>query len=268
MPVKGRKATARTRQDVLVLCYHGISDSWPDVVAVGPQRLRDQLARLLRRGWQPATFTEAVLAPPAARTLAVTFDDGLRSVHALALPVLRDLGVVATAFVPAGLVDRGRPFAWAGTERWLGTPHEHELEGMSWHQLGELQAAGWEVGSHSSTHPRLTELDDERLARELRESKAEIERRLDAPCRSIAYPYSDVDDRVAAAARAAGYDAGAVVLPGHPAGDPLRFARVPIVATETQVGHRLHLTRVVRRLQATRGWPRVRRAAGIVTRAP
>lgn len=251
-------AAARRRGDVLVLCYHGISDTWPEVVAVGPDRLRAQVARLLERGWRPATFTDAVLDPPGPRTLAVTFDDALRSVHRLALPVLSELGAPATVFAPTAFVESGEPFAWPRIDRWLGTEHEHELAGMSWDALRELRDAGWEVGSHSATHPRLAELDDGRLAAELGDSKGLLEKRLGRPCRSIAYPYADADERVARAARGAGYETGASVLPLHPGGDPLRFPRVPMLAAESAAMHRLHTTRAMRLLQTTRPWLRMR----------
>lgn len=248
-----------------MLCYHGVSDAWPDPLAIGPARLRAQVARLLRRGWRPATLAEAVTAPPWRRTLAVTFDDGLRSVIRLGLPVLRELGVPATVFTPTAFVEGGRPFAWPGTDHWLGTEHERELEGMSWDELARLRDAGWEIGSHSASHARLTQLGDAALTAELGESKRAVEERLGG-CRSIAYPFSDVDDRVVAAARSAGYEAGAAVLPVRHGDDPLRFPRVPVLATETALAHRLHVSRVVRRLQATRGWPAVRSAARVVKR--
>jgi peptidoglycan/xylan/chitin deacetylase (PgdA/CDA1 family) len=245
---------------VLVLCYHAISDSWPDPLAVDAGRLDAQLERLLRRGWHATTFSDAVTAPPAPRTLAVTFDDGFRSVIRFALPVLTRLGIPGTVFVPSAFVDDGRPFAWPQIDRWLGTDHESELEGMSWGELAELRDGGWEIGSHSASHPRLTALADAPLTSELRASKAAIERGVGCRCRSIAYPYADVDARVAAAARAAGYEAGAALLPLRHEGDRLRYPRVPVFATETGVRHRLHVTRTVRRLQATRAWPAVRRA--------
>lgn len=250
---------------MLVLCYHGVSDAWPNPLAVAPGRLRRQLARLLGNGWRPATFADAVTAPPHARTLAVTFDDAFRSVIRLGLPVLRELGVPATVFAPTGFLGGDRPFTWPETDRWVGTEHESEVEGMSWDDLAELRDAGWEVGSHSVSHAHLTALDDGALARELRDSKREIDARV-ASCRSLAYPYSDVDDRVAAAARAAGYEAGAVVLPLRQRRDPLRFPRVPVLSTETELGHRLHLTRPVRRLQGTRPWPALQRATRALSR--
>ena len=41
-----------------------------------PQRLHAQLSGLLQRGYEATTFSQAVLDPPAPRTLAVTFDGG------------------------------------------------------------------------------------------------------------------------------------------------------------------------------------------------
>ena len=95
-------------------------------------------------------------------------------------------------------------------------------------QLDELAAAGWEVGSHSETHPHLTRLNEAELRRELTGSHATIEDQLGRPCPSIAYPYGDVDPRVRAAASEAGYQFGAA-LPGPLRGwDPLQLRRIGI----------------------------------------
>lgn len=204
-------------RDVLVLCYHAVSDSWPAMLAIPGERLERQLEYLLDRGYRGATFTEAVGDPPAHRTLAVTFDDGFRSVIDHAFPILSRLGLPGSVFVPTALVGRDGPQTWPGTDRWLGTSHEPELATMSWSDLRSLADAGWEIGSHTRTHPRLTELDGERLAAELRGSRDDCEKRLGRPCSSIAYPYGDVDERVVRAAAEVGYEAAA--------GLPLRLHR-------------------------------------------
>ncbi len=64
--------------DVLVLCYHGVSTTWPADIAVAPSVLERQLAFLVGRGYRGVTFRRAVLEPPPGRALAVTFDDGCR----------------------------------------------------------------------------------------------------------------------------------------------------------------------------------------------
>jgi peptidoglycan/xylan/chitin deacetylase (PgdA/CDA1 family) len=191
--------------DVLVLCYHAVSPDWDADLSVRPEALERQLGMLSRRGYRGATFSRAVTEPPARRTVAVTFDDAYRSVIALARPILDRFGFPGSVYVPTAFAGSEQPMSWPGIDHWTGTPHERELVPMSWDELGELANAGWEIGSHTRTHPHLTQIGDDELARELRESREECEAELGLPCDSLAYPYGDVDERVVAAARAAGY---------------------------------------------------------------
>lgn len=214
--------------DPLVLCYHGISEDWPDETAVTPAAFAEQVESLLARGYRGATLTDALTAPRHAKTLVVTFDDAVTSVDVHARPVLDRLGVPATVFVPTDVAGSGAPMAWDGLDRWVGGPHEPELACMGWDRLRELADAGWEIGSHTCSHPRLTTLPDDRLDAELVESKAECERRLGRTCHSIAYPYSDVDARVARATRAAGYSVGVTVPLLPTASLPLLWSRVGV----------------------------------------
>ncbi|MHB1835196.1 MAG: polysaccharide deacetylase family protein [Solirubrobacteraceae bacterium] len=170
----------------LTLCYHGLSPSWPAVISATPSRFERQVASLLRRGYRPVRFSEIVAASGAEKLLAITFDDAFRSVVQYGLPILERLGAVATLFVPTDYIDAGRPMRWSGIEEWLGGPHENELLPASWAQLRALAEAGWEIGSHTCSHPHLTAIDGETLARELSQSRAVCEERMSAPCTSIA----------------------------------------------------------------------------------
>jgi peptidoglycan/xylan/chitin deacetylase (PgdA/CDA1 family) len=99
---------------------------------------------------------------------------------------------------------------------------------LSWPQLRALEAAGHEVQSHTVGHPHLTQLPPDRLAAELRDSKARIVSELHHPADVLAYPYGDHDDDVMDATLAAGYRL-AVRADDDPAiGEPLRF-RLPRV---------------------------------------
>lgn len=200
--------------DLLILCYHAVSEDWPSEFSVPPERLDAQLRFLRRRGYRPATLTEALRHPPVKRTVAITFDDAYRSVIERALPVLSRHGAPATVFVPTAYVSDGERLTWSALSRWAGTPFEAELECMSWENLRALDAAGWEIGSHSSTHPDLTALGDAELDAELAGSRTACEEALQRPCTSLAYPFGAHDRRVADRARAAGYEAG-VILDGH-----------------------------------------------------
>lgn len=204
--------------DVLVLCYHAVSERWEDALAVTPERLSAQLAELLGRGYVATTFTRAVLDPPAPRTLAVTFDDACVSVVRRAKPALDALGVPATVFAPSGWVGELAPMRWPGIEHHGDGPHAHELACLDWDQLRRLGDDGWEIGSHTVSHPRLSAIDDAELARELAASRATLEAGLQRSVLSVAYPYGDVDVRVMARTRDAGYLAAAG-LPARPGDD-------------------------------------------------
>jgi peptidoglycan/xylan/chitin deacetylase (PgdA/CDA1 family) len=260
--------------DALVLCYHAVSETWPAKIAVTPDQLEMQLALLIRRGYRGATFTEATTAPPDGRLLAVTFDDAFRSVVKHAFPILSRLGLPGTIFVPTEFAGREVAMAWPGIDEWIGGPHESELMPMSWEELRLLAEAGWEVGSHTRSHPRLPQLDDAHLAEELEGSKRDCEERLGTVCRSLAYPFGDVDTRVARAAEAAGYEAAGPLLRGaamlRASGLPVQIGwpRVGIYLDDTLSRYRLKVSPVLRRLRTSWMWPGSRKKRGAVARAP
>lgn len=234
----------------VVLCYHGVSETWPSELAVTPTQLDWQLRMLVRRGYRPVTFRDATSAPADGRRFAVTFDDAYRSVGDLAAPILARLGVPGSVYVPTDWADREEPMRWRGIDQWIGGAYEDELLPMSWDGLERLRDAGWEVGSHTCSHPHLTELDDHALQHELSASKAACESALGQECATLAYPYGDVDDRVVAAAVAAGYQAAAA-LPGHPGtAEELRRARVGIYRWDGKARFRLKLSPTVERIRA------------------
>jgi peptidoglycan/xylan/chitin deacetylase (PgdA/CDA1 family) len=245
--------------DVLVLCYHAVSPTWPAALSVTPESLERQLTLLARQGWRGATFHDAVHDPPAARTVAVTFDDAYRSVLELALPILERLGLRGTVFAPTAFVSAGGPLAWAGTDHWLRTPHASELTPMGWQQLGELVERGWEIGSHTRTHPRLPGLDDDSALAELAASRAECEGELGTPCRTLAYPYGDVDDRIARLAQRAGYAAGAALSSRLAPLGPYRWPRMGIHHVDEWWRFRLKVAGPTRRARASPLWPERRR---------
>lgn len=77
-----------------------------------------------------------------------------------------------------------------------------------------MLANGMEVGSHTVSHTRMTELDDMNLMRELAHSKATLEDLLGSPVDSFAYPYGDWDTRCAEAVQQAGYSAACTTRTG------------------------------------------------------
>lgn len=232
--------------DVVVLCYHGISETWPASTSVRPADFEAQLTSFMRRGYRGATLSEALVSPPDQRILVVTFDDAHSSVWDLARQPMERLGVPGTVYAPTDFVGSDRPMAWDGYDVWMGTEHEAELACMSWPQLRELAAAGWEVGSHTRSHPRLSRLAADDIAAELEGSRRICEEQIARPCHSIAYPYSDYDDRVVRAAAEAGYRFG-VSVPRDPQ-PPLPFEWPRVGVYQGEGARRVRLRAWSRRL--------------------
>ena len=255
--------------EVLVVCYHGVSPSWGSPYSIAPARLRAQIASLLHRGYHPATLSQAIASPPGDRTLVVTFDDALSSVRTHALPVLQALGVPATVFACTAWAGRDDPIR-IGADRWIGGPHERELVSLDWDDLAVLRDAGWQIGSHTRTHPRLTRVSDAELRRELAHSKGEIEERLGLECSRARLsargcrrtcrrggPRRRVCRRVPRR--------GGVGAP-----DPLRWPRSVVLREDGRARFRVKTSRTARRLRGSRtawkvlapGYKRSRDGAG------
>lgn len=96
---------------------------------------------------------------PEERSVVITFDDGCLSDFKEAYPVLKRLGQRAVFFVTAGAV---------------GNPGM-----LNWEQIKEMLDGGMEIGSHTLTHPFMTDLDEDELKYELAESKRVLEEHLE-----------------------------------------------------------------------------------------
>jgi peptidoglycan/xylan/chitin deacetylase (PgdA/CDA1 family) len=252
--------------DLLVLCYHAVSERWPADLSVTPDALRSQLELLVRRGYRGATLSSALAEPREGKTVVVTFDDGCGSVRDLAFPILEELGLPGTVFVTTDFVGGDAPMCWPGVDQWLGTEHERELVSISWDDARRLAQAGWEIGSHTCRHPYLTRLADDALRKELAASRQSCELELGRPCTALAYPYGDHDDRVVAEAGRAGYEYACTLPSRWHRPRPLAYPRVGIYHRDGMTTFRAKMSPAVRRLRAGRGWTAVERLRSAVRR--
>jgi len=137
------------------------------------------------------------------------------------------------------------------------TPPE-EFSSVTWDQAREMCANGVEIGSHTLTHPILTNVDDERLRRELRDSKARLEEVLGHQVDLFCYPNGDNDGRVQRQVAQAGYRAAVTVVNGlNQRGDDLLKLRR--VHTERDFTHFL---------QSTSGFEQLKNHLRVMTSSP
>lgn len=94
----------------------------------------------------------AVTNPTGTAKVSFTFDDGLQSSYTLAAPTLKKYGFTATNFVTTGCI---------GMTTIPNTCRANtDARYMTWAQVKALQSTyGWEIGSHTVTHPYLATSD-------------------------------------------------------------------------------------------------------------
>lgn len=185
-----------------MLLYHRIGfPKLSSLVAgqyVAPVLFRSQLDYLSARGWAAVTLDSMITSYDYdSDRFAVTFDDGYLSVYQHAYPALCERQMKATVYVVVDSI--------GGLNDWDRKAGDQSEPMMSAEQIKEMSDAGFEIGSHTLTHPHLTELNDDELKREVIESKRRLEDLIGRQVTSFSYPYGDCDDRVIAAAIEAGY---------------------------------------------------------------
>ncbi|KAA6183950.1 polysaccharide deacetylase family protein [Thiohalocapsa marina] len=211
-----------------VLLYHAIGTSpW----AISVEDFRAQLA------WLAANAAVGTLdqvldgSPASALSIAITFDDGYACLADQALPVLKDLGLTATAYLNTGWIMDGER---RDSDAALG--HYPAETFMNWADVEQLASQGWTIGSHGVEHLDLTCLAPEAVDRELLVSRQTLQQRLGvADCRHFSYTWGRHSPALRSRVDAAGYRYAAA---GHHAplragDDPLAFPRINVARDYT-----------------------------------
>jgi peptidoglycan/xylan/chitin deacetylase (PgdA/CDA1 family) len=231
----------------LVLMYHGIGSRPPAAdpynLFVSPAALRAQLSWLLGRGWRPLRLADYLAdRHRSSRRFLVTFDDGYRSVHDIALPLLVELGVPATVFLCAGLL--------GGVSGWMPDLPDEPL--VTREQALALRAAGLDIGLHGLDHTVLAGLPDAELRRQTVGAADLLAAELGERPQAFAYPCGQHDGRARAAVATAGMR---VAFATYRGAGPFAVSRVDVNATDT--GRTFSL-------KTRRGYPQLRRLTGAV----
>lgn len=233
-----RKAMSRRRwlettRGVPVLLYHAFTDSGEDDTYVLPKRSFARQMRLLARlRFRVISAEELVLSlregrMPARRSAVITIDDGYADNFEIAYPELRRHRFPATVYMVSRGI--GKRNEWNDAGAASGRPL------LSLEQLRSMQGDGIQIGSHTQTHCSLTEAPAEIAAREIRDSRADLEAN-EMTATTFAYPYGQLDDRIVEQVGEAGYVgayASHVPVRAGLGSDPLQVPRIEIVGDES-----------------------------------
>ncbi len=170
-----------------VLMYHGFTSPAGEYEVPIPV-FRRQLNWLKSHGYHTVTLPQVYDymfkgGGLPSKPLLITMDDGRLSQLA-ALRELRKRGMTAVLFVMGG-----------GNQ-------------LDWQQLRKIKSWGFEIESHTMTHPLdppMTKLSNSRLWYELYTSRKVLREKLGVSARYLAYPGGSYDARVVRLVRRAGY---------------------------------------------------------------
>lgn len=203
-----------SKAPVPILMYHVIGDpagevAYPDLF-LSVDDFQEQVDWLEENSFTPVTLIQVQDAWYDGGTLpkkpiVLSFDDGYLGQYLDAMPILKKKG-------------------WAGQLNLKA-----EGSDLSSKQVKKMIRAGWEIASHTITHPDLPSISPEQLRTELVDSKKMLERDLGVQIENFCYPAGQYDDAVVAAVEAAGYRGATTVDPGLADRDePFELKRIRI----------------------------------------
>ena len=196
---------------VVIFGYHRFVNNVrrPDT-EITPQAFEAQMQELKNKGIAVIPMQDLLAwrrgekAIPA-KSAIITFDDGWKSQHEVAWPILKKFNYPVTLFI---YTEGIRPGHFSGGES------------MSWDQLAEMRDAGVDIQGHTATHSDLRKPYDkvakkklnpqeyeEWLQKEVVGSKEMIEQKLGVKVNCFAVPYGFHNDHIRDVAMKAGYEA-------------------------------------------------------------
>ena len=177
-------------QAVPILYYHSVMLLDGNELRMPPKVFEAQMAYLQDKGYHSISLEQLYQASYKGgnlpeKPIVITFDDGYVDNYTTAFPIVTKHGFTATIFMVTSYID-GEGF-------------------MSWQQLKEVVAKGWEIEGHTTNHPFLTKKDPSTVLSELNLSKELLEKELRQPVNYFAYPFGDLNAKVVQAVKDTGY---------------------------------------------------------------
>jgi peptidoglycan/xylan/chitin deacetylase (PgdA/CDA1 family) len=262
----------------LILCYHGIGESGNPLIPSTSRESFEVQMRFLSKHYRIVSMEEVCAElrgdSISAPGIAITFDDGYRSVYTTAFPILREYNIPATIYLTLETVETGQ-VAWYDRVflamalapsgnlyldlegPWhfeLNSPEQrlhaalevvaflrsHPNSGrrelfalferkmslspnaisgriLTWEQIHAMSGAGISFGSHTMTHPVVSQLSQAELALEISDSKQLLTERIGSPVLDFAFPFGKLSDCSVAALEMlfhCGYRSAVTTVPG------------------------------------------------------
>ncbi len=222
----------------VVLYYHSVPAS--------ERRLFAEQLNVVLRCARTVRTDEKIDLASGRDCVAITFDDGFENFLTQALPELEKRKIPATVFAIADGMDR---------EFGSGTYAEKLL---SLEQVRSLPSGLVTIGSHTLTHPMLTQIEEGQARREIHDSRTKLEAMLGRGVRQLSFPFGGFNEKLVEVCREAGYERVYTTLPAFAFERRGEFVigRVRVDPTDWPLEFRLKLAGAYRWLPMVFSWKR------------
>ncbi len=191
--------------NIPILMYHQVSPNpHPSFLdyTVTPKTFETQMKILKMLGFKTISLDQLTAYREGRgklprKPVIVTFDDGLTESIEHSIPVLERLGFTAVYYMPTNYVGI--------KSGWMVQEINAEFQIVDWTVVRDLDARGFEIGSHSMNHPWLNRIPPEDCYKELEGSRKRLEDFLGHEVRHIAYPFGAHNETVKIIAGETGY---------------------------------------------------------------
>lgn len=209
-----------------ILTYHHVGSRPRGVrlkgLYVSTRLFAEQMAEFAEEGFQTDYIGAGLSRKLARKRVFLTFDDGFSDVFENALPVLQQHGFRSIQFLVADLLGK--------TSEWQKSSGEVPGKLMDKTQIKDWLATGQEIGSHTLTHPRLTQISHSQAREEISGSKKRLEDTFGESVEHFCYPYGDWNREIRDLVQNAGYKSACITKFGvNPADtDPFALKRITV----------------------------------------
>ena len=211
-------------QVVPILCYHHFAENCKFPLCAPTSIFDEQMRYLKDNNYRVISLNELLdflnyRHSIPKRSVLITIDDGYRSAYNIAYPILKKYGFTATLFIYTNFVGVSK-------------------NAITWDQLREMKADGFEIESHTISHCDLTKKMEgegtksymERVKKELLVSKQLIDEKLEQDTIGLAFPYGHYNQSILNMCDEVGYKLSLSVKRG---GNP--FFTDPLTVKRNQV---------------------------------
>lgn len=216
------------KDGVRILTYHRVNDYHPeDRLSVSVNIFKKQMQYLKENGYKTITLEDYIVNKyDDSKIIVLTFDDGYADNFEFAIPVLKELYFTATIFIVTGLVGTENT-----TKRYRYAQSDVDRI-MTWDEVKMLREDGFEIGSHTVSHPYLDKVDDNKAKQEIFGSNCDPDGNI---FNTFCYPAGKYTSNCVKMVKNAGYIGAVTTCPGDnfPSDDPFLLTRTEISGFDT-----------------------------------